>query len=393
MQDGKLIYMENKKKVSIAFYSSYAGKSWKAPRLERILPKLKEHLGCCYGLAYPKGYTQYNNRMYLSKLPIYGSLLTKKLSKLLGFPQYYSYLVGEYLVGLLYKNRVEKDKCDVVFCKPRPLSIIKSAKKTGKIVVIEASEMHPRHTEKVLKQEYKTFNIKHDSIYTNKFAIEEFEAAIEIADKLIVQGGAALRTYVENGVDLKKIKVITQAVPSVKAVNFDDSKPRAFISTASHTFYKGTHRLLLAWKEAAINDIPLLIVGELHEDIKEFIKLFGPFENAYFLGSKNVHELYQNYNAVGVLLSFSEGAPRAVVEYLKYGFPVIVSEAAACDYVINKHNGFIVNPYNIDEVVNKLKFFSLDYPLQMKLNAFETCNVRTLDDYASEVYDLLVNEL
>ena len=137
-----------------------------------------------------------------------------------------------------------------------------------------------------------------DPIYNN-ICKESFENA----DFIISISKVSLDTYRESGYDLKKFKLISLAGTDFEKQKeiITGRKKRAFITTAFHSFIKGTHRLLLAWRKAEIRDIPLIIVGNLCEDIKQFIDENGPFDNVIFVGPQsNLAEWYLDLSLIHI---------------------------------------------------------------------------------------------
>ncbi|EHH1219051.1 glycosyltransferase family 4 protein, partial [Vibrio parahaemolyticus] len=225
-------------------------------------------------------------------------------------------------------------------------------------------------------------------IYTSKYAIDEAIKSIELADKIIVLSEESKQSFIRNGVPQEKIKKINLGLNEAYNKSFDDRKPIAFVSTAKHSYVKGTHKLLLAWRKAEIKDTKLFIVGEVSKDIELFVEQFGPFENVIFTGKKNIHEFYQDYNFVGILNSLSEGYGRVVVEYMGYGFPVITTPVATCDIVVEGVNGFIVE--NEDMLINALHKTKRDKELYRSMGqSAKDCAEKTLEyNYTSEIIKL-----
>lgn len=62
--------------------------------------------------------------------------------------------------------------------------------------------------------------------------------------------------------------------------------------------------------------------------------------------------------SVFILPSYHEGTPKTVLEAMAMGRPVITTNAPGCkETVINGTNGFLVEVKNIDELVDKIKYF------------------------------------
>lgn len=345
-------------KVSIAMFSTFRRPGWKSEVLEQIVPMLRARnlLVKGYGIKGPIRRLKLGSDISCSFIPLGALMLTKLFEKFLPIPGYMHHLVGDYIFGMLVVDKIRRDNSDILYCKPRPLALVKAGKKSNKKILMEFGEMHPLHTSSRLAADYAEFGINSPYIFTSAYGIHQSCQAIELADRIVVLSNESKKSFINQGVPQEKVSVI--GLGGAKKINkqYVEGLPLAFISTAFHSFVKGTHRLLLAWREAGITTHPLLIVGELQSDIQDFIKLHGPFPNVHFVGHQNICDFYQRYNAVGILNSLSEGWPRSVFEYMQHGFPVIVSTVATCDLVQDGVHGFVVS--NQNELVAKLKFFS-----------------------------------
>lgn len=200
-----------------------------------------------------------------------------------------------------------RGSADIVYCHDKPHAIVKQCKKAGKKILLEYGELHCRTMYNRLTRDYKKYNIKSQYIYTNKFYVEQAEKSIAIADKIIVLSNETKKSFIDNGVAAEKLVVVNLGLTKKYDNSYDCNKPLAFISTAHHSFVKGTHNLLLAWKTANVTDIPLILVGSIGDDIHEFIKSNGPFNNVIYAGYQNIELYYKQYNAVGILVSLAEG--------------------------------------------------------------------------------------
>ena len=70
---------------------------------------------------------------------------------------------------------------------------------------------------------------------------------------------------------------------------------------------------------------------------------------------------------VFVLPSYHEGLPRAVIEAMAIGRPIITTDAPGCrDTVVNSFNGYIVEKKNVSQLVNKMEFF-IKHPDQIEV--------------------------
>lgn len=377
-------------KVSIAMFSTFKRPGWKSEVLEQIVPILRARdlLVKGYGIKGPIKRLRLGREISCSFIPLGALMLTKLFEKFLPIPGYMHHLVGDYIFGMLVVDRVRRDNSNILYCKPRPLSLVKAGKKSNKKILMEFGEMHPLYTSSRLASDYAEFGINSPYIFTSSYGVRQSCQAIELADRIVVLSNESKKSFINQGVPPEKLSVIGLGGNVRINKQFIDGLPFAFISTAFHSFVKGTHRLLLAWREAGITKHPLIIVGELQSDIQDFIELYGPFQNVQFVGHQNIGDFYQRYNAIGILNSLSEGWPRSVFEYMQHGFPVIVSPVATCDLVEDGVQGFIVS--NQNELVAKLKYFSSNIDEIKKMGA----SAKVLaDSLPSSSYGLKLVEL
>lgn len=377
------------KTVSIAFYSTFTPPGWKSEQLEKLVPRLEKENAFVKGYGIKRFDKNTNENLILSPIPLIAARLVDRISNFPFFKDYYGYLFGEIITGVCFKNAIAKDISEIVYVKPRPLSIVRKCREAGKIIVLEFGEMHPTDTCDRLKSEYKKYGIESEYIYTSNFSISEAIKAIELSDIIVVLSEESKKSFIRNGVNEEKLKVINLGLNKTINNEFSSDKEYAFVCTAKHSFVKGTQNLLLAWRDANITNMSLYIVGELSNDIVMFIKKYGPFNNVRFLGRKNINELYPFYNFVGILNSLSEGCPRSVIEYMGYGFPVITTPVATCDIVIHAENGLIVNSQ--DELINAMIYYSenKDKYLEMGDSARSSAEKTLNTSYTEELICLL----
>ncbi|MFT7452043.1 MAG: hypothetical protein ACI9VN_002772, partial [Patescibacteria group bacterium] len=129
------------KKLSIAMYSTYFEKGWKSEQLKLMIPFFagQGRLEVGYGIRRSRLAVQ--EKLDLSIIPLMAARLTDKLSFLPFIKDYYGYLVGEYLTGILFRRKLMRDDSSVVYLKARPFSLVNAAKSSGKLVVLEVGEL------------------------------------------------------------------------------------------------------------------------------------------------------------------------------------------------------------------------------------------------------------
>lgn len=381
--------MDNNKKISIVI-NTYPTSG----RYPKLMELLGDKLCCFYGQGMPRG----------KKLPDFlkGHVVTTKIpSRITGFvlspilnwlhlPKYNKFLYNVKLLDFLIANKVAHDESDIILVSPLLPKTIERCKKNGKLIVVEAGNSEPEREHNRIMSEYKEFNIKHKYIYGDARFKNTCLKSLKLADKIITISKVSHETYLNAGYREEKLKLVplTGTDMPLQAYEANVGKEKAFITTAFHNFIKGTQRLLLAWQKAGIKDIPLIVAGRLCEDLQEFVERYGPFDNVEFVGHQsNLRDLYITRDAVGVLLSLSEGAGRVTPEMMSFGYPMIVSPDATCDLIKDGYNGYIIEPTDVDAIAQRLKWFAEDWSRvhALRKNVLSSVEKRTMDDYSIEL--------
>lgn len=386
-----------KPKIIVAMYSTVKGTGWKSSQfifLKSSYLYNKYDLSF-FGMRRRKEIQEENET--LSYLPMLASSLHQRLSSIFRLKKYKGYMLGEKIFGLVFSKKISQTDASVLICKPRPFNIIE--KFNGKII-LEYGESHPIYMKEKIEADYIKFKIaeKNKYIYTDKNAINESIKAINKAHTVILLSDESKKTFKKYYDNLDKFKVIrfpininSDLINNIKEKTIFENSKTTFIITAFHSFVKGTHLLLEAWKKAKIENAELLIAGPLNSDMAQYISENGPFEKVKFLGQVNIKNLYNTINkGVGISLSHAEGYPRATQEYLEYGFPVIISQICSLDRIKNNNEGIIVDISNEDMIIDSLrKMLNFDYYMYLRKNTIITVEKLALENNI----DIYVNKL
>lgn len=367
------------------------------PQIKPMRIRLGDYLCRCYGMVAPQHKkSMQEDGLVLSAIPFFVAKIASILARYHIIPNYYVYYSRIKAIDMVFSYKIANDSSKIVFANPLFSRTVSKAKRCGKKVVVVAGNSEPDREHKRVLEDYKEYCIRHKYIYGDASYAKRVKTSYSFADKIITISEVSRETYKSAGYDMSKFELIplTGTDFPIQTVDFTQGKDRFFISTAFHNFVKGTQRLLLAWKKAQIRDIPLMIVGKVCEDLQEFIEKYGPFENVQFVGHQsNLKEFYSTCDAVGVLLSLSEGAGRVTPEMMSFGFPMITSPDATCDIVKDGENGFVVDPLNEQDIINKLHFFANNWGnvRRMRPRVLETVNNRTVRDFAEEVAEYVMS--
>lgn len=184
-------------------------------------------------------------------------------------------------------------------------------------------------------------------------------------DKLITISEFHFKNYKKNNIDLKKVQVIYNSVDqnyfNLKKSDFN-KKELIFLETASLIERKGQVDILEACKILKKNGykFKVLLIGEGEDEkkIKNLIIKYKLETTVSLLGFKeNVKEYLEKCN-VFLLPSYSEGLPLSILEAMSIGRPIISTNIAGIpEIVLNKVNGFLIEPGDYQELANKMKYF------------------------------------
>lgn len=112
-------------------------------------------------------------------------------------------------------------------------------------------------------------------------------------------------------------------------------------------------------------------------NLQNIIKFKDPVEK--------IENEYRNSTAL-ILPSFTEGVPNVVCESMACGLPILLSNVADADILIeNKKNGFLFNPYNTEDIAREiLNFINLPFEKKVKMGQANVVKARKL--FAPERY-------
>ena len=159
------------------------------------------------------------------------------------------------------------------------------------------------------------------------------------------------RCYLINGVglDLKKYRELSPVDIRNKKLELN-LKVKDFVIVMIAEINKNKNHIQLIKAMSKLNrvypDIKVLCVGEGNElpKLKKIIKKKGLENNIEFLGFRtDINELI-NISDIGILLSYREGLPRNIMEFIACNKKVIATDIRGCrDIIINDELGTLVD--------------------------------------------------
>ena len=212
-----------------------------------------------------------------------------------------------------------------------------------------------RHIPVVLT--YHSPNYEHDKwgMLARKLLLHAEKVAFKSADRIIFVNKFQMEKY---GEDIRKKSVfipngvgdltISLNTNYLEQINVEPKK--YILSVGRITREKGFDTLIKAYKLADKNGFKLVIVGGVEYETKYLNELYelSSNENIIFTGYTYGENLYQLYTHAGifVLASRNEGFPLVLLEAMKYGLDMIVSDIPAMRLVnLKKEDYFQCDNY------------------------------------------------
>lgn len=178
---------------------------------------------------------------------------------------------------------------------------------------------------------------------------------------------------IPNGINTQKFKGFSKSSIRAKYNVPIDQKIILFVGALKPV--KGIRYLIEAFKIICqkIPEAKLIIVGDDFErqSLESIVKQDGLEEKVDFIG-RVLHDKIPEYLALAdvfVLPSLSEGLPVVILEAMSSGLPVVATNVRGVPEIINDgENGFLVEPKNSQQIVDKILMLLKNDLLQEKIS-------------------------
>uniref|UniRef100_UPI004048CEFD glycosyltransferase n=1 Tax=Algoriphagus sp. TaxID=1872435 RepID=UPI004048CEFD len=163
----------------------------------------------------------------------------------------------------------------------------------------------------------------------------------------------------------RKISVIygsgVAAQNSIRKLEFSNGNSLKFVCVTRLIKEKGIYELLDAF-EIHIRGYPnheLWIIGGEDIDNPNSVKI----EDLDIYASRNIRILGRREDVLELLSEadvfiypsyYREGVPRAIIEALAIGLPIITTDMPGCNLTVNTFNGILIRPRRVDDLVKAL---------------------------------------
>ncbi|WP_017653943.1 glycosyltransferase family 4 protein [Fortiea contorta] len=252
-------------------------------------------------------------------------------------------------------------RCDVLYgWAGYSLKSAQKAKLAGSKFVLERSCPHILFQENILEQEAEKLKIKY--IPKSQSWINRSTAEYELADFIVVPSKYTYNSFIKHSYHANKIFIaeLDHKISLPPAKTRQEKNDFVVGMLGGSLLRKGFIYLLAAWKKLNLPNAKLLLRASEHElkqspIICEYLNTLNNVEifSHYF---NNINEFYQQCD-VFCLPSVDEGFGMAVIEAMANSLPVIITEnVGAKDLIVNQEFSFIIEPFNSDQIAEKIEF-------------------------------------
>jgi starch synthase len=289
-------------------------------------------------------------------------LLSDDLSSTLGY--WNAMLFDEWLTP-----RIEE--CDaLVALSGAGLSAGRKVQERGGRFVCDRGSTHRRYQQRVMDEEYKRWGFRYEPNEAKDMVSEL--AIYDQADAIVVPSQLARRSFIDEGVDGRKVFAIPYGVQLERFGKVADVSEDRFeaLFVGSVSLRKGVPYLLDAFSRIKHPRKRLRIVGGISKEM-EILLPKSSMENVEILGIVPQSKLSQMMSSSHVLVlpSIEEGLALVQGQALACGCPVIATKATGAeDLFTDGVEGFILPFTNVTELTAKMQELADDPALQKRMS-------------------------
>jgi glycosyltransferase involved in cell wall biosynthesis len=182
----------------------------------------------------------------------------------------------------------------------------------------------------------------------------QFLAEYDLADVLLMPSTKSAETFLAAGVAPERLHYVGRGVDPQRY--HPGTKPEIFraVLVGALIKRKGVHHLLAAWKNLALKNAELVLVGSSHEEMKPYLDAVAGEKSVRLVGfTKSVEDELRNAS-VFVFPSECEGFAKATLEAAACGLPLIATRESG-DAIVDGETGWVIPANNADALAAALQ--------------------------------------
>ena len=255
-----------------------------------------------------------------------------------------------------------------------------------KTTILEKWSAHVTLEKNISEKEFKKRNIKipfEQLGSSNTFQYNQELEEYKLVDKILVPSKFAYQSFIDQGFDSSKLKIIELAGFNSKnfyPTAYPNKKFFEITYVGRITLNKGIAYLIESFQKIKIRNKKLKMFGIIEQDAKEYFKNIIFSDNIELLQPIKHIDLKNVYSSSNVLVqpSLFDGWSMVVTEALACGCPVITTtNVGASDIIQNSINGYVVPIMDSNSITECL----------YKINKDETKSFLNRENIAKTVHE------
>jgi glycosyltransferase involved in cell wall biosynthesis len=285
--------------------------------------------------------------------------------------------------------------CDV-FCglSGSGLHTSRAARSQGAKYVCDRGSSHIRFHDRILREEYELQRIPFSGI--DPRIVEREEAEYEAADVVAVPSTFVLKTFVNEGIALKKLRLSPYGVDLTRFYPCAQKNEREFrvLFVGGITVRKGVNYLLEAFRQLRFDKKHLTLVGSISPELENIGESLGHDSKISVTGHVPQQQLKDIMSAshVMVLPSVEEGLACVQAQAMACGCPVIATQnTGAHDLFTDGREGFIVPIRDSSAIAERLQTLADDPGLRSRMSEAALERVKSIggwEQYGERMYQI-----
>jgi glycosyltransferase involved in cell wall biosynthesis len=266
--------------------------------------------------------------------------------------------------------------------------IIQRAKREGSVVIGEAVNTHPLTMNRLLQEEYDRLGIK-QKVTLSRAQKKQLEE-IEKVDYILAPSEFVKNSFVQHGFNAQKIKVLPYGANLSRFYKFpleDTEKEKVFevLCVSQISIRKGHIDLLQAWKELALPNARLILIGAIVPEVAPILEKYkGIYTHLGIVPNERLIKYYNNAS-VFVLSSIEEGCSVVPLEAMACGTPVILSNHTGTHELIQPDKEGWVYEARDKEALKRLLLYAYNNPEALEV-AGRACEKKVKESSNWEQY-------
>ncbi len=246
------------------------------------------------------------------------------------------------------------------------LKSIDAAHEHGTLALVDRGYAHPRHSKRILEEEYELYGVPRSLEKTPRWLIpydhlrreqEEALAEFDAADHVLVPSQYCYDTFVAEGFDPKKLILIPRGFdPGLFRPGPKPDTTFRVIFVGLLAVRKGLKYLLEAWQRLALPGAELMLVGTLHAELKPLLTPYLSRDDVLHVPFTDDPGARMRSADLFVFPSLDEGSAKVTYEAMACGLPVVVT-ANAGSVARDGRDGFIVPQRSVEALMEKILYF------------------------------------